>query len=408
VLSTLGLQHFGIDRNFDAPAGSEVGINDETGEPTGVVRGWKAIFSIPETGKKPDRTDGAEWLLRLIRDYNQTGITTFADRRAHAGQAALYASLEAAGDLTARVAIYRHVDTSVSADSIRSQVRTVSRDSLRRRTSLARIVGVKAFSDGGMLSGTSFMLDPWGTSEMYGITDPHYHGLPLIGRDELLALAGTAIEEGLQPTVHAVGDGAVDLVVEAYVSLADSLSAVPFRQARPCVTHANFISEGTLRAMANHGIVADIQPVWLYSDAAVLEAHFGYDRMANFQRLRTLFDRGVVVGGGSDHMKKIGPFRSINPYSPFLGIETAVTRRARGYEGQLHPEEGLTRRDAIRMYTINNAFILRMDEEIGSLEAGKQADFIVLDRDILTCPESDISEIQVMETYLGGRCIYRR
>jgi predicted amidohydrolase YtcJ len=64
--------------------------------------------------------------------------------------------------------------------------------------------------------------------------------------------------------------------------------------------------------------------------------------------------------------------------------------------------------DAIRMYTINNAFILRMDEEIGSLEAGKQADFIVLDRDILTCPESEISDIQVMETYLEGRSVYRR
>lgn len=408
VLNTPGLARFGIDRSFEAPAGSEVETDAETGEPTGVVRGWKAIFSIPETGQSPDVADQREWLRRLIADYNQTGITTFADRRAYANQAAIYEALEKSGDLTARVAIYRYIDTSVSADSISSQIREIGRDPLTRQPALARIVGVKTYADGGMLSGTAFMLDPWGTSEMYGITDPHYHGLPLIGREKLLALAGTAIKEGLQPTVHAVGDGAVDLVVQAYQSLADSLPTVPFQQVRPCVTHANFIADRTIEAMASYGIVADVQPVWLHSDAAVLESHFGYERMASFQPLRTLFDRRVVIGGGSDHMKKIGPFRSINPYSPFLGMETVITRRARDYASQLHPEEAITRMEAVRMYTINNAFLLRMDEETGSLEAGKEADFIVLDRDILSIPEEDISEVQVVETYLAGRSVYRR
>ncbi len=172
------------------------------------------------------------------------------------------------------------------------------------------------------------------------------------------------------------------------------------------MTHANFIAEESIEAMAAHGIVADIQPVWLHSDAAVLESHFGYERMATFQPLRSLFDRGVVIGGGSDHMKKIGPFRSINPYSPFLGMETVITRRARDYASQLHPEHAITRMEAVRMYTINNAFLLRLDEETGSLEAGKQADFIVLDRDILTVPENEISDIQVLETYLAGRPVY--
>ena len=85
----------------------------------------------------------------------------------------------------------------------------------------------------------------------------------------------------------------------------------------------------------------------------------------------------MTAGGGSDHMQKIGSFRSINPYNPFLGMYVAISRRARGYDGQLHPEEALTREQAIRFYTINNARLMFLEDRIGSLEAGKQADFVV-------------------------------
>ena len=102
-------------------------------------------------------------------------------------------------------------------------------------------------------------------------------------------------------------------------------------------------------------------------------------------------------------MQKIGSFRSVNPYNPFLGMATAITRRAKGYEGQLHPEEALSREQAIRFYTANNAYILFLDKEVGSLEAGKQADLIVLDRDLLTCPEDQIRDTKVLQTYLAGK-----
>jgi predicted amidohydrolase YtcJ len=108
--------------------------------------------------------------------------------------------------------------------------------------------------------------------------------------------------------------------------------------------------------------------------------------------LRSLFEAGVIAGGGSDHMQKIGSLRSINPYNPFLGMWVAIARRAKGYEGQLHPEEALSREQAIRFYTINNAHLLFLEDRIGSLEAGKQADFVVIDRDLLTCPEDEVRE----------------
>ena len=85
-----------------------------------------------------------------------------------------------------------------------------------------------------------------------------------------------------------------------------------------------------------------------------------------------------------------------------------ISRRGRGYDGQLHPEEALTREQAIRFYTANNAYILKQEKDTGSLEPGKLADFIILDRDILTCPLDDLRETQVLQTFLGGRKVYER
>jgi predicted amidohydrolase YtcJ len=104
-------------------------------------------------------------------------------------------------------------------------------------------------------------------------------------------------------------------------------------------------------------------------------------------------------------MQKLGSMRSNNPYNPFLGMATAVSRQARWYEGRLHPEEALSREQALRFYTINNARILFLENVIGSLEAEKFADLVVLDRDLLTCPEDQIASTQVLRTYFNGKLV---
>jgi predicted amidohydrolase YtcJ len=106
-------------------------------------------------------------------------------------------------------------------------------------------------------------------------------------------------------------------------------------------------------------------------------------------------------------MQKIGSLRSINPYNPFLGIATAVTRRAKWFDRPLHPEESLTREQAIRFYTINNARLLFLEKEVGSLEPGKRADFVILDRDILACPENELATLAPRETWIDGRQVFR-
>ena len=120
-----------------------------------------------------------------------------------------------------------------------------------------------------------------------------------------------------------------------------------------------------------------------------------------------LLDAGVPVGGGSDHMQKIGSLRAINPYNPWLGMWTAISRRCRDLDPPLHKESGLTREEAIRLYTINNAQVLFLEKECGSREPGKRADFIILDRDLLQCPEEDIKDSQVLETWLDGKRVWK-
>ena len=144
---------------------------------------------------------------------------------------------------------------------------------------------------------------------------------------------------------------------------------------RPCITHSNFMSREAIDQAARLGVVVDIQPAWLYLDTRTLAAQFGYDRLRYFQPLKSLFAAGVIAGGGSDHMQKIGSLRSINPYNPFLAMEVAITRRAKGYDRPLHPEEALTREQAIRFYTINNAHLLFLEDRDRIARGGQAGGF---------------------------------
>jgi predicted amidohydrolase YtcJ len=254
-----------------------------------------------------------------------------------------------------------------------------------------------------MLTGSAYMKEPWGVSRIYSITDPEYRGLRFIEPEKLTAIARLALTNDLQMTAHSVGDGAVQTMIDAYAAINVDL---PVRDRRPCITHCNFLSPSAIERMSQLGIVADLQPAWLWLDGQTLLTQFGDGRLAYFQPYRTLFEKGVIAGGGSDHMQKIGSLRSVNPYNPFLGMWITLSRLPRRADQALHAEQKVTREQALRLYTINNAYLTFEEKEKGSLEPGKLADFVILNQDFLSCPEDEIKDITVWRTYLGGNAVY--
>ena len=381
-LNSRALKLCGIDRDFRVDGAGKVERDPQTGEPTGILRNCARYIKAESPDKKPTEADHDRRLIELLADYNSVGITSIIDRDAYAPAIARYERLHAAGSLPVRVAISHHIETTGDLDRVRAEIRHVASHPLFRGGPRLKIIGIKTYLDGGMLTGSAYMREPWGLSKIYAIDDPSYKGVLFIPPDRLSVIVRETVSSGLQFTAHSVGDGAVHNLLDAYDEIDKTL---PVASTRPCITHSNFMSREAIDQAARLGVVVDIQPAWLYLDTRTLAAHFGYDRLRYFQPLRSLFEAGVTAGGGSDHMQKIGSLRSINPYNPFLAMYVAITRRAKSYEGQLHPEEALTREQAIRFYTINNARLMFLENQVGSLEAGKQADFVVIDRDLLSC-----------------------
>ncbi len=410
AVNSLALELSGIDRDFEVPEDSNARLerDPETGELTGIIRSAGKLVRTTSSGGGPSPTfeDRVDRLKQLLADYNSVGITGISDRNVSDSALRIYEELHKEDGLTCRVYLYRGVGGGSPIESIKEKLDQTAAHPLHEYNNKLWMRGIKVFLDGGMLTGSAYMLEPWGLSDSYGIVDPEYRGLRYIEPDKLYEMAKYALENDLQFTAHAVGDGAVETLVNAYTRVAKN--DFPVRDKRPCVTHCNFMSADAIAKMSKHGIVADLQPAWLYLDGNTLNAHFGEKRLTWFQPYRSLFEQGVVVGGGSDHMQKIGSLRSVNPYNPFLGMWTALTRQPRWMDGVLHEEQTITREQAIRLYTINNAYITFEEKEKGSLEAGKLADFIVLDRDILTCPIEEVREIQVTETWLGGQQVFQR
>ncbi|MBI4602517.1 MAG: amidohydrolase family protein [Planctomycetes bacterium] len=404
-LNGLALERSGIRKGFAVSDGGpgRVELDPATGEPTGILRGCTRLVKAERSGREPAEEDRGRRLANLLRDYNSNGITAVLDRDASPEELERYRRLRDEGRLTVRVMASHHVEGHGSLEKALEDVRKAAAHPLRRADPWLRVIGVKAFLDGGMLTGSAYLREPWGVSRIYGITDPEYRGLLFIPREKLLPIVRAAVEAGLQFTAHSVGDGAVHALLDAYEEVGRSL---PLRATRPCLTHSNFMSREAIEAAARMGVLVDAQPAWLYLDARTLVQQFGYDRLRWFQPWKSIFRAGGVAGGGSDHMQKVGAFRSVNPYSPFLGMWVAVSRRARGYEGRLHPEEALTREEALRLYTSSNARLLFLEDQAGSLEEGKLADLIVLDRDVLSCPEEAIPGTRVLRTYAGGRLVH--
>jgi hypothetical protein len=268
-----------------------------------------------------------------------------------------------------------------------------------------RIGAIKTILDGGILLGTAFMREPYGEhTEVYGFKDPEYRGVLQAPMENLIEMAKTADELGWQMTAHTAGGGAIDRLLDSYEE-ADKVK--PVRDLRFTVTHGNFPDARAIQRAKKMGVIYDMQPAWLHFDGDALQHVLGPARMRDFIPLRSIMDAGVLVVGGSDHMIRMDPRLSLNAYHPFFGMWMAITRKTVA-GAVLNPELRINRREALRMWTLNGAYGTFDEGKKSSIEPAKLADFAVIDRDYLECPEEQIKDIDILLTVVDGRVVYDR
>ena len=401
VLNSVLLKKLGITRDTPQPPNGRI-VKDENGEPTGLILGAQQLLGKLR-GSRPYTAKERVWALKsMLKTYNSVGITSIIDRGEKADGFRAYQTLHDTGELTARAFVTYLIQAQGTPEQVREEI-----EGIPFVTGLGddwlRVGSLKTIADGGILIGTAYLREPYGPhTQIYGFVDPGYRGVLSVPRENLVQMAKSAGELGWQMTAHTTGGGATDLLLEAYEA-ADHEKSLAGR--RFTVTHGNFPDRAAIAKAKRLGVAFDIQPFWLYLDGPAIQPVFGPERMKHFQPLRDLFDAGIVVAGGSDHMIRFDPRESTNPYHPFLGMWIATTRKM--VDGKvLNPEQKISRMEALKMWTWNGAYLMFAEKERGSIETGKLADLAVISKDYAKCPEDEIKDIEALQTVVGGKLVY--
>jgi predicted amidohydrolase YtcJ len=381
-------------------------IDRNNGKLTGFIRSSAFNLLKLPAAKQLTPAEKIEALKSMLKRYNQYGITSVTSGTGDPGTIEMYRSMAANNVLTTRV--YQNILLQMSTGNITAEKVSDKLKSFKFKTGdgdeWVRVGPVKVFLDGGILTGTAYLQEPWGDKAraIFGIEDTSYRGVLNYTREELISIVSTANGQNWSFTAHATGGGSVDLLLDVFEEVNRQK---PIKERRFSIIHGNFYTKQAIKRMSELGVYANMQPIWFYKDADAMEYILGEKRIQSFHPYRSMIDAGVTVNGGSDHMVKWDANTSINSYNPFLAIYTMITRTTeRGTV--ILPTEAISREEALRMYTINNAYASFEESLKGSIEPGKLADIVVLTDNILTCPANQIKKIQSEMTIVGGKIVY--
>jgi predicted amidohydrolase YtcJ len=257
-----------------------------------------------------------------------------------------------------------------------------------------KLAGFKAFMDGSLGSTTAYFFEPYQDApNTSGLLSDQALPESKI-RDRMLA----ADKAGLQLSIHAIGDGANYLLL----NLCEAVAKVNGpRDRRFRIEHAQHLRREDIPRFAKLGVIASMQPYHCIDDGRWAEKRIGPERIKTTYAFRSLLDSGARLSFGSDW--------NVAPINPLLGIYAAVTRRTlddRNPTGWI-PEEKITVEEALRSYTVNNAFATFEETKKGSIEAGKLADLVVLDQDLFNIAPVRIPQAKVLHTIVDGKIVYR-
>jgi predicted amidohydrolase YtcJ len=324
-------------------------------------------------------------LLLAAHAAASVGLTTVTDMGVGADGADVYRGLQRAHQLPVRVAAFwtgvdPQLPTWLAAGPYVSDDRFLS------------LRGVKLYADGALGSRGAALLEPYSD-------DAKNLGLLTSSGDELERIARAALAAGFQLAVHAIGDRGNLVAIDA---IAAAFDGHPHPEARWRIEHVQIVRADDLARMGRLGIIASMQPTHATSDMPWVPARLGPHRLDRAYPWRTALRAGARLALGSDF--------PVEKPDPLLGIYAAVTRQDLDGKpaGGWLPDQVLTRAEALRGFTLDAAWSLFLDEDVGSLEVGKRADLVVYDRDPMTVPAAEIPRTRVDWTVVDGAVVYQR
>jgi hypothetical protein len=383
LANSAALQLAGVTADTQDPEGGLI-ERDAAGEATGILKDTAMpMVARLLPGDPPDLPSRA---AKVVSERAlEVGLTTIHDIWVSPEDMRGYQAAHEAGDLKVRIQMVPGVRNVEDAEKLAAQgLHTGFGDDH------LKLGAVKLFTDGGMGARTVAIYDPPVAGE------PDNYGLLMWDSDDLQKAHRTLAEAGWQIVTHAIGDRAIDQALDSYQAVMKELDLT---EPRFRIAHCGVSTPAIQKRLRELKVIVDGNPSFVYWIGSWF-LKYGPERVRWSYPGKSYFDKGIVAGAGSD----VG----VTPISPWWGIWAGVVRREMNSGEILAPKERLTVPQVLQLYTKNGAYIGFEENEKGSLEPGKLADFIVVDRDVLSIPEDELKDVQVLMTFVGGKLVYER
>ncbi|MFL5635186.1 MAG: amidohydrolase [Gemmatimonadaceae bacterium] len=383
------MQLAGVNASTPDPRGGRI-IRLASGAPSGVfVDNAQSLITraIPSATK----ADKRKAILAAVAEANRWGLTGVHDAGEDVETVGIYEELARASSYNLR----NYVMLSDPGEP--GSAATLRNPYIQRGPQSALYDGhlwiraIKLYADGALGSRGAALLEPYSD-------EPTNSGLLVSRPEHIRAWADSALRRGFQVNVHAIGDRGNRIVLDAFDS---ALKKSPKADHRFRIEHAQVLSPSDIPRFARLGVIPSMQATHQTSDMRWAEARVGPQRIRGAYAWRSLLNTGVVIPNGTDF-----PVEEVNP---LLTFHAAVTRQdpTNWPAGGWYPEQKMTRQEALLSMTLWPAYAGFQESILGSLTPGKYADFVVLDRDIMSVPDTEILAARVMSTWIGGKRVYQ-